>query len=87
MQQVEAFIDTRCHIYIFESRAGEGEERFKEMHRADCRDAPQDYNTGGQVPGLTGPRSVLQLHITHKPTGSYIEYKVANMGGATRFVS
>lgn len=62
-----------CTVIFAYLKAGvsEGEE----MHWTDCRDAPQDYNTG-RVPGLTGPRSVLQICITDESTGSCTVLKV-----------
>lgn len=47
--KTQAFVYVRCDIYTLRSCVGEG----REMHLADCRDEPQDYNTG-QDPDLTG---------------------------------
>lgn len=56
----EALIYMHHNIYIL----CQWRERVsEEMHLTDCRDAPQDYNTG-QVPGLTG------LHILKLSTAS-----------------
>lgn len=62
-----------CTVIFACLKAGVSEG--KGMRWADCRDAPQDYNTG-RAPGLTGPRSVSQICLTDESTGSCKVFKV-----------